>query len=113
MADVLIVASDSVPIRALRASLERDGYDVTIAANTRAALPVLYENPNALIVVISAPEYMTDTADTSLRMLADADPSWLGRHTFISLLDGEVEQFRMPPWISGQEVPQPPASASM
>lgn len=98
MADVLIVARDSVPVRALRASLERDGYDVTIAANTFAALPVLYENPHAL-VVISVPEHAVDTTDTGVRMLVDADPGWLGRHTFISLRESDLDDFRLPPSI--------------
>lgn len=98
MADVLIIARDSVPIRALRASLERDGYDVTTAASTLAALPVLYENPNAL-VVISVPEHAVETTDTGVRMLVDADPGWLGRHTFISLLESDVDDFQLPPSI--------------
>jgi hypothetical protein len=91
MADVLIIARETAAIQPLRATLEQDGYDVTVVADAIAALPELYMNPESLVVITAGP---TDEA-AAVSMLVAGDPSLLSRHTLIALGTDSIERLSM------------------
>jgi DNA-binding NtrC family response regulator len=89
MADVLIIQAHGQARSMLRHTLEEDGYQVAVAADTIAALAPLYLNPYPLVVIVDSASVRPDSAALDL---VTADFGLLGRHRYIVLAEPQLDE---------------------